>query len=93
MLFYRLRLLCTIEILEIVRSRTDGLVDDYLVYKGHVCRQVYRRTSADLLDKLWELEREWPEYATSTLMISRPHYLTRRTDHCKKARAWVEAQA
>jgi hypothetical protein len=46
------------EILQIIRSRQSHLVQDYLVYKGRVCRQVYADTSLELKERLYELEKQ-----------------------------------
>ena len=59
-------------------SRGD-LVKYDLEYKERVCRQVYARVDADTQQRLVEVEKTWPEYVESNLMISRPDYLTRRS--------------
>ena len=81
------------EILEIMRGRQGDLVKDYLVYKGHVCRQIYAATDDTMKDRLVALEKEWPEYTTATEMIMRPEYLSRRDGLDGAARTWVVAQA
>lgn len=84
------------EIMHILRSRCSHLVQDYLVYKGRVCRQVYARTYESLKQRLHELGKQWPEYSSSTTMISRPEYLRRR-DTIRDpvvdgARKWIAEQ-
>ena len=52
------------------RLRTDGadIVNKYLVYKAHVCRQVYE--DAELAKRrLPEREQAWPEYENSQLLV------------------------
>ena len=66
------------EILNILKEQQGHLVRDYLVYKGRVCRQWYASAGKGLEDRLYALEKAWPEYEKSALMISRPSYLTRR---------------
>ena len=66
------------EIMLYLKQTKDHLVKDYLVYKERVCRQVYARADEHTEKRLWENEKSWPEYAQSTLMISRPSYLTKR---------------
>ena len=85
------------EILELLRAKRGHLVEEYLVYKGRVCRQVYAHTDANMRQRLHELEAKWPAYEESKTLISRPMYLTRRDADCNEtiaeARAWVEKQA
>ena len=81
------------EILDILKTKRSHLVRDYLVYKGHVCRQVYACTNEALKERLCELEKKWPAYVDATELISRPEYLTRRDGVPAQARAWIEAQA
>ena len=49
-----------------------------------------------LFRSLYELEKQWPEYSSSTTMISRPEYLRRRDglSHpvVEDARRWVADQ-
>ena len=49
------------------------LVEKYLRYKSHVCRQVYENEK-DLENQILETEAEWPEYRKSEKLISRPSY-------------------
>ena len=60
------------EVLERIRTRRGTLVQDYLVYKGHVCRQIYATVNKTMQDRLYALEKQWPEYAESSLLITRP---------------------
>ena len=63
------------EVLELLRRDSEGLIQKYLRFKRHVCRQVY--ADADLAQKrLPEREAEWPEYPNSRLLVSRPAYLS-----------------
>ena len=81
------------EILHILRERRGELVQDYLAYKEHVCRQVYARTDAGMTEQLQELEKEWPEYVKHNRMISRPEYLMQREGPGLRTREWIEQQA
>ena len=64
-----------IEVLRSLRSGGNDLVRRYLMYKEHVSRQVYA-DAATAQDRLPGIETAWPEYAESTLFVSRPGYLS-----------------
>ncbi|HIE71391.1 MAG TPA: hypothetical protein EYP98_15145 [Planctomycetes bacterium] len=65
---------------EIFKEITGGnrsLVEKYLLYKSHVCRQEY----ADLAGwqgRQQQREEAWPEYADSLELVSTPAYLSAR---------------
>ena len=54
------------------------LVEKYLRYKAHVCRQSF---ASDALVASWDearrkaVENEWPEYSTTTDLITTPSYV------------------
>ena len=58
-----------------------ALVDKYLKFKHHVCRQVY---ASEGMVTSWAhgrrqvVENQWPEYASSGLMLARPLYMNKR---------------
>ena len=49
------------------------IVDGYLKYKAHVSRQVYAKEDG-LDERLFDLEKQWPEYNDSNFLVSRPAY-------------------
>ena len=64
------------EVLEAIRKRPKALVQRYLDYKAHVCRQVYAdATEAD--NALKDREAAWPEYKDTNFIMTQPAYLTR----------------
>ena len=66
-----------VDVLKHVRANGAELVQRYLTYKAHVCRQVY--ANLDVAEgRVQSLEKEWPEYASSNFLVSRPSYLTAR---------------
>ena len=68
-----------VEIFARIRSVGGGeIVDKYLRYKAHVCRQEYASV-ANIDSRLEVLEKEWPEYETARALTSQPAYLTRRS--------------
>ena len=79
---------------EMLRSSMNkDLVNRYLLYKHHVCRQVYASSGHV---ETWRQERRgvvearWPEYERSGLMLCRPRYLVQRDDHEADAEAAAE---
>ena len=69
------------EVLAQLRSTGSSEIDRYLRYKEHVCRQVYANAQK-ANDELPSKEQEWPQYADSRILVSRPAYLTQRS--CKE---------
>ena len=67
---------------EIMRNlgwKYSGIVQGYLRYKEHVCRQVY----ADLegwSSRQRQREEDWPEYATSLELLSKRKYMSSDVD-------------
>ena len=62
------------------RLKRDGgkLVKKYLIYKEHVCRQVYADVDEATL-RLPSIAAIWPEYKdASRFLMSRPKYLSAR---------------
>ena len=53
----------------------DVIVDGYLKYKAHVCRQVYD-SERDIVDaRLDVFEKNWPNHSESVHLISAPSYM------------------
>jgi len=74
-----------VEIFAQIRSAGGGeIVNKYLRYKAHVCRQEYASV-ANIDSRLEVLEKEWPEYETARALTSQPAYLTRRSTALAKA--------
>ena len=53
----------------------DVIVDGYLKYKAHVCRQVYDSERQVVDARLDVFESQWPSYEKSVHLISAPAYL------------------
>ena len=51
------------------------IVDGYLEYKAHVCRQVYESERDVVDERLYVCEEQWPDYKESLHLISSPEYL------------------
>ncbi len=66
---------------EVLQSFTDRpeLVEKYLKYKEHVCRQMF---SSEAMVKTWdegrrvEMESKWPEYSEETALLETPAYIS-----------------
>ena len=60
------------------------LVQQYMVYKSHVCRQIF---ASDNVLKTWEsgrrkeIENTWPEYASRTELLVTPKYMMETSEH------------
>ena len=65
------------EIIHKLKSeRGSAIVDGYLKYKAHVCRQVYA-SDRDVVDaRLYSFEKQWPNYENAVNLISSPAYLS-----------------
>ena len=66
-----------VEVLRLLKQGARGVIDRYLQYKAHVCRQVYADPDV-AAQRLPEREAAWPEYADSVELMSRPAYLSAR---------------
>ena len=63
------------EVLRRLKDDGGAIVERYLRYKAHVCRQVY--ADPEGADRaLPSIEAAWPEYADSAVLMSRPAYLS-----------------
>ena len=64
-----------IKVFEFLKSGNAAVVQRYLRYKTHVCRQAY--ADQDLAERrLPEQEAACPQYKESKILISRPSYVT-----------------
>ena len=65
------------EIIQKLKSENGKvIVDGYLKYKSHVCRQVYA-SERDVVDaRLHVFEGEWPNHKDSVHLISSPDYMS-----------------
>ena len=63
------------------------IVEGYLRYKTHVCRQVYDPPPTDA--ELEEVEKDWPEYEHSSNLTTHPSYLTARSQSGITAKEWL----
>ena len=63
------------EIVKQLRKSTGLIVNEYLDYKTHVCRQVYTSDRHIVDTRLDTFESQWPDYKTATNLISSPSYL------------------
>ena len=67
-----------LEILELIRADAGHIVDEYLEYKGRVCRQVYADASNELETRLEAWEAQWSAYKKSLELVPSPAYLRQR---------------
>ena len=58
-----------------LRKRCAHIVEDYLEYKSHVCRQVYCSDSNVLEKELDKHETAWPDYKETSFLMKPPSYL------------------
>ena len=62
-----------------IKGSGCDVVSKYLQYKAHVCKQTYEDV-ASARARQNDIEKDWPEYKTSTVLLSRPGYQSRRDD-------------
>ena len=58
-----------------LRKNCTHVVQDYLDYKTHVCRQVFHADEVTLEQQLDKHETAWPDYKDSTFLVTIPEYL------------------
>ena len=86
------------EVFEVVRDDVQGrgkkIVEDYLEYKGRVCRQVYSQQMAaeDINRRLEDAEKSWPEFKAESGLFCRPAFQT-RTLHPQATETEAEVDA
>ena len=68
-----------IEVLRQIKGSGGDVVSKYLQYKAHVCKQTYEDVASARACQT-DIEKDWPEYKTSTVLLSRPGYQSRRDD-------------
>jgi hypothetical protein len=66
-----------------------SIVEGYLRYKTHVCRQVYGPPPTE--EELEKVERDWPEYMHASNLTTHPSYLTARSNSEAHAKEWLQA--
>ena len=67
------------DILEKLRDQPDNIIQGYLDYKEHVCRQVYTEDTEVVDEKLLVAESEWPEYKKNKTLTEVPAYTLNNT--------------
>jgi len=68
-----------IEVLSQIKGSKGDVVSKYLQYKAHVCKQSYEDVQSARASQT-EIEKDWPEYKTTTVLLTRPGYQCRRDD-------------
>ena len=63
------------DIVTMLRQNCSHIVEAYLDYKTHVCRQVYSTETNDLEERLDTHEATWPEYTDSSFLVIVPSYM------------------
>ena len=60
--------------MERLKSQCGQVVDQYLQYKSHVCREVYASGAEIVAKKLSDIEETWPMYENAGILSARPNY-------------------
>ena len=75
-----------VDVMAEVANSGDQLIEGYLAYKRHVCKETY--ADVDLAKQRQdEIEESWPEHAESLVVVSRPSY---QTDEAMSREEWRE---
>ena len=70
----------------VLPQKGRNLVERYLQYKTHACRETYTDLIGWTRDRQARTEEEWPEYANSAHLVNRPKYLQ---DSTMQGAAWL----
>ena len=60
------------EIVKQLKKSAGSMFNDYLNYKGHVCRQVYASEREVVDEQLITIEKQWPAYETAKNLCGCP---------------------
>ena len=71
----------------LTKSKCKNLVQAYLHYKSHVCREVYAGKPEEQEDILRRVEESWPEYVHEAVLSTTPSYLR---DICMSGKKWLK---